>query len=59
MDNESGKLSEITSATGITNPSYITVSDDIKDIYASSEGKIENGGTVSSFQFNNENKVIT
>lgn len=58
LDNETGKLTKITSTKGVVNPSYITVSADGKYIYASSESKIENGGTVSSFRFNKEEKTL-
>lgn len=50
LNNESGKLTKITSVKGIINPSYITVSPDGKYIYASAESKIKNGGTVSAFR---------
>ena len=54
LDNETGTLTKITSTKDVVNPSYITISEDGKYIYASSESKIENGGTVSSFRFNAE-----
>lgn len=59
LDNESGKLTKITSVKGIVNPSYITISNDGKYLYASSESKIKDGGTVSSFQFDVESKGLT
>jgi len=58
LDHETGKLTKITSTKGIVNASYITISEDGKYIYASSESKIENGGTVSSFRFNKEEKSL-
>ena len=59
LNNETGKLTKITSAKGIVNPSYLTISPDGKYIYTSSESKIENGGTVSAFRFDKENKTLT
>ncbi|WP_262696768.1 lactonase family protein [Chryseobacterium sp. 3008163] len=58
LDNETGKLTKTTSIKGVVNPSYITISEDGKYIYASSESKIENGGTVSSFRFDKEEKTL-
>lgn len=58
LDHETGKLTKITSTKDVVNPSYITISEDGKYIYASSESKIENGGTVSSFRFDKEEKTL-
>ncbi|MCW3167192.1 lactonase family protein [Chryseobacterium sp. 09-1422] len=58
LENETGKLTKITSIKDVINPSYITISEDGKYIYASSESKIKNGGTVSSFRFNKEEKIL-
>jgi len=59
LNNETGKLTKITSVKDIVNPSYITISSDGKYIYASSESKIKNGGSVSAFSFNKETKKLT
>ena len=59
LDTLSGKLSKITSYTGILNPSFLTVSPDGKYIFACTESKTKNGGSVSSFEFNRENKTLT
>lgn len=58
MDTNTGKLSKITSVKNIVNPSYITVSADGKYIYAASESKIKNAGSVSSFSFDAEKKTL-
>ncbi|MGI9653136.1 lactonase family protein [Chryseobacterium sp. RLHN22] len=59
LDTIKGKLSKVTSYTGISNPSFITLSPDGKYIFACTESKTENGGSVSSFEFNPENKSLT
>lgn len=58
LNNNTGKLTKITSAKNIVNPSYITVSKNGKYIYTVSDSKIENAGSVSSFQFNLEDKSL-
>ncbi|UMQ42009.1 lactonase family protein [Chryseobacterium sp. Y16C] len=59
LDTISGKLLKLTSYTGILNPSFLTLSPDGKYIFACTESKTKNGGSVSSFEFNRENKTIT
>lgn len=58
LNNKTGKLTKVTSVKNIVNPSYITISPDGKYIYASSESKIENGGSVSAFSFDKETKKL-
>jgi len=58
LNNETGKLTKVTSVKDIINPSYITISSDGKYIYASSESKIKNGGSVSAFRFDKETKKL-
>ncbi|WP_332452849.1 lactonase family protein [Chryseobacterium aquaticum] len=58
LDNKTGKLTKVTSVKNIVNPSYITISPDGKYIYASSESKIENAGSVSAFSFDKETKNL-
>ncbi|KMQ67516.1 6-phosphogluconolactonase [Chryseobacterium sp. FH2] len=55
----SGKLSRITTFKGILNPSFLTLSSDGKYVFACTESKTKNGGSVSSFEFNRENKTLT
>lgn len=59
LDTISGKLSKVTSYTGILNPSFLTLSPNGKYIFACTESKTKNGGSVSSFDFNRENKTLT
>ena len=59
LDNETGKLSKVASSSDVINPGYITVSPDGKYIYASSDAKTPNYGTVSSFAFDADKKSLT
>lgn len=59
LDTTTGKLSKVTSYKGILNPSFLTLSSDGKYVFACTESKTQNGGSVSSFEFNPENKTIT
>ncbi|WP_185094997.1 lactonase family protein [Chryseobacterium taiwanense] len=59
LDTIKGKLSKITSYTGILNPSFLTVSPDGKYVFACTESKTKNGGSISSFAFNRENRTLT
>lgn len=59
LDTISGNLSKVTTVTGILNPSFLTVSPNGKYIFACTESKTENGGSVSSFEFRPENKSLT
>lgn len=58
LDTLRGKLEKITSYTGISNPSYLTISANGKFIYACTESKTPHAGSVSSFEFNNTDKSI-
>lgn len=59
LDTLSGKLSKITSFTGILNPSFLTVSPNGKYVFACTESKTKNSGSVSSFAFDHEKKSLT
>ncbi|TPG34010.1 lactonase family protein [Flavobacterium pectinovorum] len=59
LDTINGKLSKITSAKNIVNPSYLTLSPNGKYLYACTDTKTPNAGSVSSFEFNPENKTLT
>ena len=59
LDNETGKLSKVASSSDVINPGYITVSSDGKYIYASSDAKTPNYGTVSSFSFDPDKKSLS
>lgn len=59
LNNETGKLTKVVSSSDVINPGYITVSPDGKYIYASSDAKTPNYGTVSSFAFDADKKTLT
>jgi 6-phosphogluconolactonase (cycloisomerase 2 family) len=59
LDTISGKLSKITSAKGILNPSFLTLSPNGKYLFACTESKTQNSGSVSSFEFKPDNKTLT
>lgn len=59
LDTLNGKLTKVTSAKNVINPSYLTVSPNGKYVYACTETKTPNDGNVSSFEFNPENKTLT
>lgn len=59
LDNKTGKLTKVASSSDVINPGYITVSSDGNYIYASSDAKTPNYGTVSSFAFDAEKKSLT
>jgi 6-phosphogluconolactonase len=59
LDTIKGKLHKITSAKNIINPSYLTLSPNGKYLYACTDTKTPNAGSVSSFEFNPKNKTLT
>jgi len=59
LDTLNGKLTKITAAKNIINPSYLTISPNGKYLYACTDTKMPNAGSVSSFAFNPENKTLT
>lgn len=59
LDTISGELTKITSVSNVSNPSFLTISPNGKYIYACTESKTENAGSVSSFEFNAENKTFS
>ncbi|OOV19222.1 lactonase family protein [Flavobacterium sp. LM4] len=59
LDSLNGNLTKITSAKDIINPSYLTVSPNGKYVYACTDTKTPNSGSVSSFEFNPQNKSLT
>ena len=58
LNTQNGKLSKIASVSGISNPSFIALSPDGKYLFACTESKTKNGGSVSSFEFNAEKKSL-
>jgi 6-phosphogluconolactonase (cycloisomerase 2 family)/peptidoglycan/LPS O-acetylase OafA/YrhL len=49
-----GEVLKVTSGVQITNPSFLTVSDDGQYVYACTESKLKGGGSVSSFFFDSK-----
>lgn len=59
LDTISGKLSKITTVKNIRNPSFLTLSPNGKYVFACTDSKTPNEGSVSSFEFKPENKTLT
>lgn len=59
LDKLSGQLEEVTTVKNVLNPSYLTVSPNGKYVYACTDAKTPNAGSVSSFEFNPKNKSLT
>jgi len=59
LDTVRGKLSKVTSAKNILNPSFLTLSPNGKYLFACTESKTKNAGSVSSFEFSSKNKTLT
>jgi 6-phosphogluconolactonase len=59
LDTVTGTLKKITTVKNILNPSYLTVSPKGDYIYACTDTKTPNAGSVSSFEFKPNNKTLT
>ncbi len=59
LDTLKGKLTKVASAKDLINPSYLTLSPNGKFVYACTDTKTPNAGSVSSFEFNPKNKTLT
>jgi 6-phosphogluconolactonase len=59
LDTINGKLSKVASAKNVVNPSYLTLSPNGKYLYACTDTKTPNAGSVSSFEFIPKNKTLT
>ena len=59
LDTLDGKLTKVAGAKNIINPSYLTVSPNGKYVYACTDTKTPNAGSVSSFEFNPQQKSLT
>ena len=59
LNTRNGRLIKVTSVKGIINPSYLTLSPNGKFLYACTDSKTPNAGSVSSFEFNTANKTLT
>jgi len=58
LDTLNGKLTKFASVKNIINPSYLTISPNGKYVYACTDTKTPNAGSVSSFEFSPENKTL-
>jgi 6-phosphogluconolactonase len=59
LDTITGELKEITAVKNILNPSYLAVSPNENYIYACTDTRTPNAGSVSSFEFKPKNKTLT
>lgn len=59
MDTVSGALTKVSSVNSVLNPAYLTLSPDGKYVYACTEAKTPGAGSVSSFAFNQQLKIVT
>lgn len=59
LDTVKGKLTQVASVKNLINPSFLTVSPNGKYVYACTDSKTPNAGSVSSFEFNPQNKTLT
>lgn len=59
FNNKTGKLSKITDYSGILNPSFLALSNDGKYLYACTDSRAGNNGSVSSFKFNKQLTLIS
>lgn len=58
LDTLNGNLSKVTGVKDVVNPSFLTVSPNGKYVYACTDTKTPNAGSISSFEFNPENKTL-
>lgn len=54
FDNTTGKLSKITDYSGVLNPSFLTLSNDGRYLYACTDSRAGEKGSVSSFKFDRQ-----
>ncbi|MES2240542.1 MAG: lactonase family protein [Bacteroidota bacterium] len=59
LDTKKGTLSKITSVKNVLNPSYLSLSNDGQYLYACTETRTANAGSVSSFKFDSKKKSLT
>lgn len=59
LDTVRGKLSKVTAVKNIRNPSFLSLSQNGKYLFACTDSKTENAGSVSSFEFSPENRTLT
>lgn len=59
LDTLTGVLNKLSSVRNILNPSFLTLSANGKYLYACTETKAVNAGSISSFSFNPQNQTLT
>lgn len=59
LDTTTGQLTKVAGIKDIRNPSFITLSPDGRFLYACTDSKTPNAGSVSSFAFDAKNKTLT
>ena len=59
LNPQTGILSKLSSVKDILNPSYLTLSDNGKYLYACSETKTVSAGSISSFSFNLKDQTLS
>lgn len=59
LDTVSGKLTKIISISNALNPSYLTLSQNGKFLFACTDTRTPNDGSVSSFAFDKNNKLLS
>jgi 6-phosphogluconolactonase len=59
FNNTTGSLSKITDYSGVLNPSFLVASNDGKYLYACTESRAEEKGSVSSFKFDKQLTLIS
>ncbi|HUM53018.1 MAG TPA: beta-propeller fold lactonase family protein, partial [Chitinophagales bacterium] len=59
LNEKNGQLNEIASVKNVLNPSFLTISQNGKFLYACTDTKTPNAGSVSSYEFNPSTKKLT
>jgi 6-phosphogluconolactonase len=59
FDSNSGKLKAVSNTENITNPSFITISPNGKFLYACTDTKMPNAGSVTAFKIDSTNGKLT
>ena len=59
LDTINGKLTKVTSVKNVFNPSYLTLSNNGKFLFSCTDTRVPQGGSVSSYKFNPEEKSLT
>ncbi len=59
FDSKTGNLTFESATHGIPNPSYLTISNDAKNVYCVNESGIDRQGAVSAFNFDSKNGTLS